>query len=120
MTVPDQLVFPASYVTVRIQIIRSFEQVTCPADLGFFTPAPGSASKEDTPLVCAGKAFVLDHAPSGRRVLFDLGIRKNASPGAPFLAKLFELFQVKLGPDVAETMRAEGVDPATVDTIIWR
>jgi hypothetical protein len=113
-------IIPVTDAIVKVRIIKAFESITCRSNLAF-TPARGSSAKEESPLVCGGKSFLIDHSPSGKRIVFDIGIRKeDGEPEAPFLRTVISKFQVKYGPDTAETLRRGGMDPKSVDSIIWR
>jgi hypothetical protein len=116
----SHLDIPPSTATVSVQIIKSFESITCQSDL-FFQPGPGNASREEKPLICSGKAFLIEHPSSRKRIVFDLGVRKEPNEIlAPFLCDILEKFRVVFGPDTAETLQDGGVDLNSISSIIWR
>jgi hypothetical protein len=117
---PASLTFPPSDATVSVKLIRSFLQFTMPSAL-FLAPAPGSTSDESAPLTGSGKAFLVERA-DGTRVVFDLGCRKDLSTAVPAVRERLQRGEPPLeyGPDVAETLAAHGVDPASVSAVIWR
>jgi hypothetical protein len=90
---------------VLVRIIKSFESITCQSDL-FFGPGLGNASREGNPLICSGKAFLIEHPSSGKRIVFDLGVRKEPNgTRAPFLREILDQFRVVFGPDTADRRR---------------
>ncbi|EJD54955.1 Metallo-hydrolase/oxidoreductase [Auricularia subglabra TFB-10046 SS5] len=67
---------------------------------------------------CPSLAFLLRHSVSGKTLVFDLGIRKNTAAYPPSVLKwVAECFALDVPQDVAESLRAGGLDPAAVDFV---
>ncbi|KAK0466689.1 beta-lactamase-like protein [Armillaria novae-zelandiae] len=69
-------------------------------------------------------AFFIEHKASGKRLMFDLGLRKDEENLAPAIQQVLELwksngFGMTAETDVFERLRGGGVDPASVNTVIW-
>ncbi|KAF8216934.1 beta-lactamase-like protein, partial [Mycena galopus ATCC 62051] len=65
-------------------------------------------------------AFLLEHGPTHKRIMFDLGIRSDTSNLAPSVASLFsELFQVEPHKDITELLQEGGINLTSIDTVIW-
>ncbi|KAK9419500.1 putative metallo-beta-lactamase superfamily protein [Seiridium unicorne] len=65
-------------------------------------------------------SFLVEHEESGRRVLFDLGIRKNFEEYPPAVKGYHsDVFRFKTGEEVLDMLRNGEVDPATIEAIIW-
>lgn len=79
---PPNLNIPSSSATVHVQIIDTTGHITGSLDT-FFTPA----IKGHTRLSCPSYAFLISHPKLKRRVLFDLGIRKDYLELPPRIAK---------------------------------
>ncbi|TFY58518.1 hypothetical protein EVJ58_g6375, partial [Rhodofomes roseus] len=117
---PSSLTFPRSTATVSVKIFNSFTAITVPS-APFISPAPGSTADElSKPLTCPGKSFLIEH-PSGKRVVFDLGVRKDVSTAAKSWQDRIASKQVVItdGPDVAETLVANGIDLKSIQAVIW-
>jgi hypothetical protein len=116
----NPIVLPPSNSTVSVKIFNAFRSLSIPSGL-FLTPAPESTSDEASNLVCPGKSFLLEHR-DGRKVVFDLGIRKDVSTMAKHYRENVESgkFVIDFGPDVAETLVAGGVSLESISAVIWR
>ncbi|KAG6831464.1 hypothetical protein H0H92_010373 [Tricholoma furcatifolium] len=65
-------------------------------------------------------AFLIEHKPSGRRIMFDLGPRKDSENYAPAVLGFFEkIGRVLVEKDVIEQLAEGGIQPEDVDTVIW-
>jgi metal-dependent hydrolase (beta-lactamase superfamily II) len=65
-------------------------------------------------------ATLIEH-PSGRKVLFDLGIRKdteNLAPGVLGIAKQFG-WTMQNGKNVSEVLSENGISPKEIESVIW-
>jgi glyoxylase-like metal-dependent hydrolase (beta-lactamase superfamily II) len=60
----------------------------------------------------AARALVVDHAPSGARTLIEAGM------GQRWTEKERGLYDLTLGPDAPEALRAAGVDPETITHVV--
>ncbi|OJA19587.1 hypothetical protein AZE42_05658 [Rhizopogon vesiculosus] len=74
-----------------------------------------AGDQPDDPVVCPSLSFFLRHSKSNKRVMFDLGIRKNIREFAPSACDIF-LPDVK--QTAVESLEAGGVSPSSVDVVI--
>lgn len=113
--------FPSSSGTVSVKSLIAFSRIVVPSEL-FFSPAPGTVptAGSTAPLIAPGYSFLVEHPTSGRRVVFDLGMRKDRENAAPALQEALGKFEATIEYDVAEQLRAGGIDLASVEAIIWR
>ncbi|EJD54945.1 Metallo-hydrolase/oxidoreductase [Auricularia subglabra TFB-10046 SS5] len=69
---------------------------------------------------CPSLAFLLTHSVSGKTLVFDLGIRKDASTYPPAAQVLIEqFFTLDVQRDVADSLRSGGVEPGTIDYVAF-
>ena len=67
-------------------------------------------------------SFLIEHPPTGRKFLFDLGIRKDPENLPPRLVKIMEKggWSFTAEKNVVEILAEGGVDPEDINGIIWR
>lgn len=63
-------------------------------------------------------AFILTHLGSGKRVVFDLGIRADLENAIETVQKRAQLFDAKVPQDVIASLRKGGIEPNDVTHII--
>jgi len=68
---PDKLVVPPSEHNVRVRMIDSTSRFTIRAEC-FFQP-----SEPDQYFQVPNTSYLIEHEPSGRKIMFDLGVRKD-------------------------------------------
>ena len=113
-TVPE-LAIPPSQNVVDVSVIDSTASIRCP--LGFFVkdPLPG----HDT-LECPSFTFLIKH-PSGKKVLFDLGLRKDPENFPPVIRDGSKGVSMEVKKDVATILKEDGkMALDEIDSIIWR
>ncbi|EJD54957.1 Metallo-hydrolase/oxidoreductase [Auricularia subglabra TFB-10046 SS5] len=67
---------------------------------------------------CPSLAFLLTHSATAQTLVFDLGIRKDTSTHPPEVQRLIrEYFALDAPRDVADSLRAGGLDPGAVDFV---
>ncbi|KAJ6571763.1 beta-lactamase-like protein [Mycena capillaripes] len=107
----------SSTVTVKIfDVVDDPKQVIAGA-AGFITPvAPGYEN-----LTCPIFAFLVENTTTKRRVLFDLGIRKDPENAAPPMAQAFKagLMAMPVSKDIVEQLAEDGVDKESISAVIW-
>ncbi|KAJ7646950.1 beta-lactamase-like protein [Roridomyces roridus] len=66
-------------------------------------------------------AFLVEHQATGKRVMFDLGIRKDPSNLAPSLGAAFVsgAYQLNQTRDILQQLQDGGITLASIDTVIW-
>lgn len=83
----------------------------------FYTPT----TKGHETLVGPSYSFLIEHPPSGRKLLFDLGVRKdweNASPACVNMIKHIST-TLDIKKDVREILEDHGVPGSSIEGIIW-
>lgn len=100
--------------------MQGFESFICPSALTL-TPAPGSTSDESKPWVGPCKSFLIEH-PSGKKVLFDLGMVRDYTSLNPDWQGIMERGEMVLerGLEVPTILGGGGYDLADISAIIWR
>lgn len=108
---------PASSSTVSIKIIDISTIANVPMH-ALFTPLVHGIEVADD---CPSYSFLIEH-PSGQKVLFDLGIRKDWQNLAPAIVERFK----KVGhrpmaeKNVSEVLDESGVGKDNIQAVIWR
>lgn len=113
---------PSSPYTVSVKTVVSFSRLVVPYSDWFFSRAPGT--REDgplKPLIALGYSFLVEHSPTGRKIVFDLGLRKNREGHTPAMRKAVGVdYEATVDTDVAEQLREGGVDLESIEAVIWR
>ncbi|KAJ7638142.1 beta-lactamase-like protein [Mycena rosella] len=110
---------PASSSTVTVKafnLVNDPSKVSISASL-FLTPVlPGHES-----LRCPAFAFLIENAATKRRVMFDLGPRKDLENAAPSLAEAFKAgaLDMPMKRDIVEQLTDNGVDLKSISAVIW-
>ena len=113
-----QLNIPDSATSISVKIIDVSTISNVPADALFTPPVPGVKTMSDCPSFC----FLLEH-PSGQKVIYDLGIRKDWETGlAPAIVERFKLAGHKpsVEKNVSEVMDESGLGKHNIKAVIWR
>ncbi|KAL3460222.1 beta-lactamase-like protein [Aspergillus heterothallicus] len=105
---------PPSRSTVTVRIIDTTTRIITPND---FADCPIKGAEL---LNCPSFAFLIEH-PSGRRLLFDLGLRPDHQNLPPVIQQYFRAQDVKLSVEkgVSQLLAENGVDPRTIEAIVW-
>lgn len=71
---------------------------------------------------CPAYSFLIEHAASGQKLLFDLGVRKDFENLVPVIANIIkeEKWQIIVEKGVAEILEEGGIKPKDINGIIWR
>jgi hypothetical protein len=64
-------------------------------------------------------AFLVENS-SGRKVVFDLGIRKDTENLTPSMRNQIQIAKVVVKEGVDEILREHKVQPEEIEAIIWR
>ena len=119
MAIPQQtpVQLPAGREKVVVKLLNPVN--FGPAILNrFMAPdVPGLDRFKDSPSF----SFLLEH-PSGRRLEFDLGIRKDYLNHSPKVSKYIPTtgYTINVRQNVAEILQDGGVSPDSVEAVIWR
>jgi len=113
-----ELGIPASDATVSVKVfnvIHDTRTVKAPAG-AFMQPVLAGRENFHAPVF----AFLIEHAATGRRVMFDLGVRKDPENGAPRIAEMFKAgWAMPVERDIAEQLVDDGVDLGSISAAIW-
>jgi len=108
---------PAGGNAVTVKLINSVN--FGPAVLQQFMgpPVPGLESIKSSPSF----SFLLEH-PSGRRLLFDLGIRKDYNNHAPGIAGYIanNNFTIEVTHNVVDILKEADIEADSIEAVIWR
>ncbi|KAJ3962610.1 hypothetical protein N0V92_000679 [Colletotrichum tropicale] len=107
---------PPSTSTVNVRVIDSTSQVGCSIE--------GMVShtiKGHTWLQCPAYVFLVEHPSSGRKLLFDLGVRKDFKNLAPPIQQWFKESGTtcSVDKDVREILEEGGIQAVELEGIIW-
>ncbi|RAK78967.1 MBL fold metallo-hydrolase [Aspergillus fijiensis CBS 313.89] len=106
---------PASGNTVEVSIIDTTARIHGPPGI-FLTPEVGGFKDLNT----GAYAFMVENKSQNKRVLFDLGIRKDwENLAKPLYDRLKAMFSITIEKDVAEILTDHGIALETIDAIIW-
>jgi glyoxylase-like metal-dependent hydrolase (beta-lactamase superfamily II) len=120
----SKLIIPNSTSTVALSVIDTETRISFINTSTFLEPADPSVSHFVIPPSPA-YAFLVEHIPSAKKVLFDLGIRKDLENLAPRNQKLIKSTGWKITRsddsaellDVYDVLEREG--KIDIDAIIW-
>lgn len=115
---PPPLNIPDSQSVVNVHIINSTSRIkTIPFSV-FVTPHYKGLDYLD----CPAFSFLIEHASSGRMILFDLGVRKDRENLPMVIVKRIEDggWNVTVEKGVAEILQEGGVAPKDIEAIVWR
>jgi glyoxylase-like metal-dependent hydrolase (beta-lactamase superfamily II) len=116
MAAPPDLKIPSSATTVQVRIIDTTSHISGIKLAPFMEPE----IKGFTTLSCPAFSFLIEH-PSNRKLLFDLGVRKDIDNFAPRIRDRIKnggwTITVKQG--VREQLEEHGVNGKDIEGIIW-
>jgi glyoxylase-like metal-dependent hydrolase (beta-lactamase superfamily II) len=107
---------PPSDTTVSVRIINTTSHI---ANIPLSLLVSPRIHGFDT-LTCPAYAFLIEH-PSSRKLLFDLGVRKDHENLAPLVASRLRDsgWSISVEKDVRELLEENGVRPEEIEGIIW-
>ena len=108
---------PPSSTSVTVKIIDVSTISNVPADALFTPPVPGIKYVSPAPSFC----FLIEH-PSGQKVLYDLGIRKDWENLAPAIVSRFKKVghQPSVEKNISELLDESGIGKEKINAVIWR
>lgn len=109
---------PHSNSTVKISIVNTTSFVSDIPVPVFLQPPYQGFDKTDIPVY----SFLISHPPSDRKLLFDLGIRKDWENLAPSAVERIEKIglTIDVKNNITDILQAGGVDPKEINSVIWR
>jgi hypothetical protein len=108
---------PPGEVTIQVRLINPVN--FGPSLVGRFMqpPVPGLEKKRPGPVL----TFLLEH-PSGQKLVFDLGIRKDYQNYAPTIANYIPTtnYDIEVQKNVIEILEEGGIASTSINAVIWR
>ncbi|KAL8732328.1 MAG: hypothetical protein Q9181_003999 [Wetmoreana brouardii] len=104
--------------TVEVNIINSTSRIWGIPTKMFMEPKMKGYNTVD----CPAFSFLIEHPKSGERVLFDLGVRKDWENLSARISKELKDrgWSATVEKGVAAILKDNGVDPNSINAIIWR
>jgi glyoxylase-like metal-dependent hydrolase (beta-lactamase superfamily II) len=102
---------PESSSTVSVSVIDTTSNIFCPTSV-VVTPHINGHDNFDCPCF----SFLVTHKESGKKILFDLGIRKDPENFSPATAKFAGHLKASAEKNVADLL---GVGASQISAIIW-
>lgn len=114
---PPLLNIPESDSAVEVHIINTTSHIKGLPTSRFFEPKIQGFDAMD----CPAYSFLIEH-PKGKKLLFDLGIRKDWKNLPPAVIGPIKRhgWEISVEKGVDEILEAGGVDPVDINGIIWR
>lgn len=108
---------PSSEQCVDVKIIDTSAHLIIPLNM-FAVPKVGDAEQ----LEAGAYAFLIENPRTHQRVIFDLGMRKDFHNLAPALHPFLQLpdATIEVEKNVVEIIQEHGIDPSSIQSIIWR
>ena len=115
--IAPSLNIPELSTIIRIKIIDICTISNVPAK-NLFTPQVNGLEKANA---CPSLVFLLEH-PSGQKILFDLGIRKDWENLDPAVVERLKGhgYGVEVETGIPEFLDDGGVGKENIDAVIWR
>ena len=116
MATPPDLKIPSSTTTVKVRIIDTTSHISG-IKLAAFVQPP---IKGFEALSCPAFSFLIEH-PSNRKLLFDLGVRKDIENFAPRIRARIRNggWKVTVKQGVREQLEDHGVDVGDIEAVVW-
>lgn len=109
---------PEGQTAVKVSVIDNGARIRGPTSL--FIEPPILDHLEETGAAAPAYVFLIEHEKLQRKVVFDLGIRKDIQGYAPSVLEYHKAFTIQSGLDVFEVLQAGGIDLNNIEAIIWR
>ncbi|KAF2813780.1 putative N-acyl homoserine lactonase AttM, partial [Mytilinidion resinicola] len=106
---------PSSSSTVKVSVIDTNTRISLPFGL-FLTPVFKGKDRLSAP----SYSTLIEH-PSGRKLLFDLGVRKDWENLAPFILAMNQQIgaTIAAGKNVSDVLSENGINPSEIESVIW-
>lgn len=80
-------------------------------------PVPGVEKKKPGPVL----TFLIEH-PSGQKLVFDLGIRKDYQNYSPTIANYIPTtnYDIQVTKNVVDILEENGISGESINAVIWR
>ena len=107
---------PAGQTTITVKLINPVTFGPSILERFMAPPVPGLETFDAVPSNC----FLLEH-PSGRKLVWDLGIRKDYQNYAPKIAEYIPTtkYNIELHRSVSEVLTDAGIELKDIEAVIW-
>lgn len=109
---------PLGQTTVKVSVIDNGARISGPTSM--FIEPPLLDHLQTKGLSAPAYVFLIEHEKSKRKLVFDLGIRREITAYAPSVLAYHKAFTLDPGRDVYEVLRDGGVDLNKIEAVIWR
>ena len=109
---------PQGQTSVKVTVVDNGARISGPISMFLEPPLLDHLQAEG--LEAPAYVFLVEHEALERKLVFDLGIRKEISAYAPSVIEYHKAFTLKPGKDVFEVLQDGGIDLKTVEAVIWR
>lgn len=101
--------------TVSVKIINSTSTIKLPLSMLMGPNIPGHDDLE-----CPSYSFLIEHS-SGRKLLFDLGTRKDQENFSPTVRNMIKSpgWKITVDKDVADILEENKFDTGSIEGVIW-
>jgi hypothetical protein len=108
---------PSSDQIVAVKLINSVNFGLAIIERFMAPPIPGLETFETSPSL----SFFIEHS-SGRRLIFDLGIRKDYQNYSASIAEYLPTtnYAIQVEKDVADILKDGGIELSSIEGVIWR
>ncbi|KAK0452796.1 beta-lactamase-like protein [Desarmillaria tabescens] len=110
----------SSQSTVTVKAMDVGASSTCLPAEAFIDPVLPGYETFSVPIY----AFLIEHEPTGKRLMFDLGMRTDQEGFSPAIQQMLKLwksqgFEISADKSVSEKLQEGGVDSETINAVIW-
>jgi len=108
---------PEGQQTIVVKVINPVNFGPAILERFMAPPVPGLETFKDSPSF----SFLLEH-PSGRKLVFDLGIRKDYNNYAPSIVEYLPTtnYDIRVTKNVADILVENGIPAKDIEAVIWR
>lgn len=109
---------PEGQTIVQVSIIDNGARISGPISM-FIEPAILDHLQAEN-IGAPAYVFLVEHEKSQRKVVFDLGIRKDIGSYAPSVLEYHKAFTMQPGKDIFEILQDGGIELETIEAVVWR
>ena len=108
---------PPGEVAIKVRLINPVNFGPALVKRFMEPPVPGYEKKKPGPVL----TFLLEH-PSGQKLVFDLGVRKDYQNYAPSIANYIPTtnYDIQIQKNVVEILEEGGIACTSINAVIWR
>lgn len=116
MALGNQIPVPQGAATVKVHLINPVN--FGPAQIHRFMSPP--VPRLETFKTSPSHSFYIEH-PSGRKLVFDLGIRKDHQNYSKSIVDYLPTtnYNIQVSKNVSDILKKNGIDPGSIEAVIW-